>query len=432
MALSWAAFLHGIQQIESGGNYNAVGPATRSGDRAYGKYQIMGSNIAPWGKQYLGRNISITQYRNSPKLQEELAQAVLRSYYNKYGADGAAAKWFSGSANPNSNASDGYNTVRQYVAKMNKAAASYSGGSSGSSGGGAGSNVAPSIDPEELASQYGLSSFVINYYPELKALFAKAVAESWSAEKFTARLENSNWWKTHSKTEREWIVFNNTDPASATAKWVAEQHRINDLMAKWGIPGGFNNKRLLDEMVWGVIVHGWTDAQVKYQASNNIEFSKEGTLSGEGGQFQMALSELAYANGVELDREWYRIWYKGIMRGNATQEQAMRDIRNRAAAQFAGFKDQILAGQNVIDLASPYIQGMAQILEVAPGDIDLFSTEIKRALNYKDKTGTLGSMPLWQFENEMRKDPRWLKTNNAREGLMTVAHQVGQQLGVMF
>jgi len=284
-----------------------------------------------------------------------------------------------------------------------------------------------------LASQFGLTSFIINYYPELKKLFQQAVSQSWTPDKFKAKLEASDWWRTRSKTEREWIIFNNSDPASAEQKWIQEQHRINQLLAQWGIPGTMDeNKALLEQMVWGVIINGWTDAQLKYTANTYLQFQKEGILAGEAGQFQMKLAELAYANGVELDPEWYRLWYRGIMRGNATQEQAMRDIRNRAAAMFAGFKDQILAGQNVIDLASPYITGMAQRLEIAPGDIDLYSTEIKQALNYKDKSGKLGSMPLWMFQNELRKDPRWLQTNNAREGLMTVAHQVARDFGVAY
>lgn len=430
MALSFEAFLYGIQKIESGGDYNALGPRTKNGDYAYGKYQIMGDNIGPWSKKYLGRTVSIGEFRNSPEIQEALARAVLKAYYNKYGADGAAAMWFSGQPNPNSSKSDGYNTVKQYVAKMNAAARGYTGQSS-TPGGGGGSGGGPTIDEDVLASQYGLTNFIINYYPELKKLFRQAVSESWTPDKFKAKLEASDWWRTRSKTEREWIIFNNSDPASAEQKWIQEQHRLNQLLAQWGIPGTMDeNKALLEQMVWGVIINGWTDSQVRYQANAYLDFQKEGVLAGEAGQFQMKLAELAYVNGVELDPEWYKLWYRGIMRGNATQEQAMRDIRNRAAAMFAGFKDQILAGQNVIDLASPYLTSMAQLLEIAPGDIDLYSTEIKKALNFKDKNGVLGSMPLWQFQNELRKDPRWLQTNNAREGIMSVAHQVARDFGV--
>ena len=44
-----------IASIESGGRYNAMGPRTNKGDRAYGKYQMMGNNIPGWTRMALGR-----------------------------------------------------------------------------------------------------------------------------------------------------------------------------------------------------------------------------------------------------------------------------------------------------------------------------------------------------------------------------------------
>jgi hypothetical protein len=41
-------------------------------------------------------------------------------------------------------------------------------------------------------------------------------------------------------------------------------------------------------------------------------------------------------------------------------------------------------------------------------------------------------MPLWQFENEIRDDPLWRKTNNARESMMTVARQVARDFGLAY
>jgi hypothetical protein len=41
-------------------------------------------------------------------------------------------------------------------------------------------------------------------------------------------------------------------------------------------------------------------------------------------------------------------------------------------------------------------------------------------------------MPLWQFENAGTGDPLWRKTNNARESMMTVAHQVAKDFGLAY
>lgn len=435
MALSFDAFLYGMRAIESGGNYKAVGPVTKSGDRAYGKYQIMGGNIVRWGKQYLGRNITIQQYRNSEQLQDELSEAVLRSYYDKYGAAGAAAMWFSGEANPNSSASDGYLTVKQYVAKMNKEAAKYTGGSSGSSyqpwesGGG----KTPSIDPTVLAEQYGLVKQLIDSVPELKTLFNKAVKEGWVAEKFQASLKNTKWWKSTSETQRQYLIKSITDPATHRRDWNTQFYRINELGNSLGLFNVGGNKQLIDHLVYNVMYNGWSDAQLKYEMANFLMLSPEGGLAGAGGQFQSKMSQMAWANGVKLDSNWYLNNYRNIMKGVVTEEQTMRDIRNQAAAMFPAFREQIMAGQNVMDIASPYITGMSNILELNQGDLDLFDPMIKGALNYKDpKSGATGAKPLWQWEVDLRKDPRWNSTNNAREGLMAVGHKVAQDMGVLF
>ena len=86
-------FFNAIAQQESGGDYGAVN--SRTG--ASGKYQIMPANIGPWSQQYLGYRVSVDQFRNDPGVQDRLARAVLSSYYNQYGARGAAAAWYSGS-----------------------------------------------------------------------------------------------------------------------------------------------------------------------------------------------------------------------------------------------------------------------------------------------------------------------------------------------
>ena len=60
-----------IGQYESGGDYTAVGKKTASGDQAYGKYQIMGSNIPAWTQQALGlpnNSLPIRRHRIKPPI----------------------------------------------------------------------------------------------------------------------------------------------------------------------------------------------------------------------------------------------------------------------------------------------------------------------------------------------------------------------------
>ena len=86
-----------------------------------------------------------------------------------------------------------------------------------------------------------------------------------------------------------------------------------------------------------------------------------------------------------------------------------------------------------MDLASPYLQSYATILEVPPGSINLFDPLVKSALQSKDpKTGANTVKPIWQFETDLRSDPRWKATKNAQDSMMQVAHQVLTDFGVKY
>jgi hypothetical protein len=112
-----------LAAIESGGRaqpYAALGPVTDSGDRAHGKYQVMGANIPSWTREALGRSMTPAEFLASPEAQERVVETQLNKSYTRYGnvAD-AASVWFSGRPQSRAgNGSDGYVTVPAYVRKF--------------------------------------------------------------------------------------------------------------------------------------------------------------------------------------------------------------------------------------------------------------------------------------------------------------------------
>jgi hypothetical protein len=117
-----------IAGIESGGRYGALGPVTDRGDRAFGKYQVMGANIPSWTKEALGRSMTPAEFLASPEAQERVFETQFGKSVAKYGnpAD-AASVWFSGRPLAKAgNASDVLGTtVPQYAQKF---MAAYEGG----------------------------------------------------------------------------------------------------------------------------------------------------------------------------------------------------------------------------------------------------------------------------------------------------------------
>jgi hypothetical protein len=115
-----------ISSIESGspeGRYDLMGPATRTGDRAHGRYQVMGQNIGPWTKEALGRELTPQEFLANPEAQDAVFNTKFGKYVEKYGPEGAAKAWFAGEKGMNNpNAKDVLGTtVSSYADKFNSA-----------------------------------------------------------------------------------------------------------------------------------------------------------------------------------------------------------------------------------------------------------------------------------------------------------------------
>ncbi|MFF4019998.1 hypothetical protein [Streptomyces sp. NPDC001843] len=420
---SFEAFLWSITQQESGGNYHALGPMVGN-DRAYGRYQVMGANVGNWTAKYYGKRLTPQQFLSNPQAQDAVVRGVLGGYYKRYGAAGAAAMWYSGQPNPNK--SYGNPPVSTYVSSVMTRAQRYSGQSVGGGGTYMGTGtVTPKLDRDELASQYGLTSALVNSSKELKSLFNKAVSGQWSAAKFQASLKNTKWWRTQSSTLRKYVTTKFTDPATFKQNWSNGQYKINQLAVSVGLGNqilkGGKSTKLLKEAIYNSLALGWSDDRIKDWLGAKAT-THGGIMWGEAGEAFDKLHTAAYLNGMKYSGDWYKKNSVAIVSGKTTQETVEAQVRKAAAARYGAFKDQILAGQNAIDLAAPYIKSVSSLLELPETDVDLFNKHVSDAMHK--------ATPLWQFENEVRNDPLWRKTNNAREGMMTVARQVAKDFGL--
>jgi hypothetical protein len=90
-----------IASIESAGSgdYKALGPrigGPQGGDRAYGRYQIMGKNIPIWSQEVLGRTVTPEEFMADPKIQDAIFDKKFGDYVAKHGEENAAQAWFGG------------------------------------------------------------------------------------------------------------------------------------------------------------------------------------------------------------------------------------------------------------------------------------------------------------------------------------------------
>jgi hypothetical protein len=102
-----------------------------------------------------------------------------------------------------------------------------------------------------------------------------------------------------------------------------------------------------------------------------------------------------------------------------------------AKSKYQHFADQIDRGMTVSAIASPYIQSMSNLLEIPSSEIGLDDYNVNKALTSMTADGKQQAQPLWQFETELRKDPRWAKTKNARDAMDSTARSVLSSFGLV-
>lgn len=113
-----------------------------------------------------------------------------------------------------------------------------------------------------------------------------------------------------------------------------------------------------------------------------------------------------------------------------TMESVKQYLRNKyVLPKYAAFSDEIKAGFDIRDIANDYIQLVAQNLELDPESIDLNDNIIQQALRPAKSGKTYDYISYSDFKNEVRKDPRWAKTQNAKDSISALGDQLFRTFG---
>jgi hypothetical protein len=285
----------------------------------------------------------------------------------------------------------------------------------------------PTLDMATLESESGIASAVVNSDPELKRLFQNAVSGGWSTARFTSELQNTSWFKNHSDSYRQFLLTRYTDPATYNQNLKQEILHIQTTAASMG---AVISQAYATNLASSALAYNWTSEQLQNALAGSVWYRWTGHLGGDAGKQEMTLRGLAANNGVSFDDNFFLDAARQIEAGTQSEQYYEGWIREQAAKQYKAYGDQIKSGMNLSDLASTYMQSMSKVLEV--NTPTLSDPTIRKALQWTNpQTNQVEQMPIWQFEDQLRQDPRWLKTDNARDSMYSVAHTVLQNFGFM-
>jgi hypothetical protein len=188
----------------------------------------------------------------------------------------------------------------------------------------------------------------------------------------------------------------------------------------------------LNGIVEKVLKTGMDEALLRNTLGAYITFQNNGsTLNGQAGQYEHMIKQFAYTQGVALDKQTIKNQAQLIGRGVATEQDFKNQVINQATSMYPGYKAQLEAGQTMMDIASPYMQTMAEDLGLPYTKISLTDPLIKRALNGVDQQGKPVGLDQVSFQNLIRNDPRWGKTQNTQNNVMSAGLKVLKDMGLV-
>lgn len=284
------------------------------------------------------------------------------------------------------------------------------------------------ISQDDIEEEYGLSYSLFKAFPELDELLKKAVARGYTAQRFQVELRQTEWFKKHSDVWRENTALFHSDPATFNQRLDEVSAKLGDLAASVGVSLG---AVALDKLAKRALLAGMSDEEIRNVLAGKV-MPSDGGYTGDLAGIEADLRQTAYANGVTLQDEQIQKWMQAVVRGDASEEQFRTNIRNMAAAAFPLYGEQVRGGMDLIDVATPYLQSMSEVLELAPGSVGLTDPLVRKAMSgTRDAKGATVPMNTSEFEDLLRQDQRWGYTRQANDSAKSFASGIAKMWGLL-
>lgn len=280
---------------------------------------------------------------------------------------------------------------------------------------------------EQLAQEYGFALRVIYSVPELTDLFERAVNAKqgqYTTQRFQAELQDTEWYRNNDQYYRAaWTAETlggedwNTQVENAR---LAVENRAAAI-------GSFITPEEADSLARRFLYEGWGDKARqglldKALAEKIQTFPTGADFRGAAGSLVDNLKAAARANGIRYSNDWYASAAKSVASQLTTADDWLRDIRRQAAGMFPNYAQQIDAGMDAMQIASPFINIYAQTFGYSPYDIGLDNPDIRKAM--------MNGMNLFDFEMGLRQKPEWIKTKEAEDKIASIFTEVSRMLGL--
>jgi len=274
---------------------------------------------------------------------------------------------------------------------------------------------------------------------EIDGLFDKASKEGWTAEQFQMQLEGTSWWQTTLPSLRSWYLDTH-DPRkqSTTVELIRNKvASVSSYLEQLGITvqgidpvtgKAFDKTGYVSGIAQEAVKNGWNDNQLRdYLAQQSpIVF----TGGGEIGSSLSKIRDTAYAYGVKLDPAYEKMINNSLLDSSDGRDaqyyiaemrrQSLENPNNKA------FSEALNSGRTLYEATRSYRGQMAGLLEVDESNVS-WDDLMKKAVD--NTTGAARTFA--DFTKQVKSDPLWQQTRNAKETYSSNALDLAKMFGLV-
>jgi hypothetical protein len=275
------------------------------------------------------------------------------------------------------------------------------------------------------------------YKAQIDKLFTSARAENWNEETFTEALKQTKWWQETLPSLRSFFIETH-DPRNAATfaeKMGIQTANVAASLEKLGIRAQqidpvtgkvVDNAKTIQGIAMEAVKNGWTDVQTLQHLGDNAQllFTGGGTI----GSSVDNIKKQALNYGITIDNNYLDTIQRSLLDptdGRDTQYY-LNEMKAQAMDLYKPFASSIKEGRSLYEVTNSYRNQMATLLEVDSTNLtwkDLMAKVV-------DPT-TGNARTFADFNKQVKQDPLWQYTKNAKETYSNTALDLMKQFGFM-
>lgn len=258
-----------------------------------------------------------------------------------------------------------------------------------------------------LRNKFPSWSWALDHW-ELGPILQEADTWQWDEGRLQNAIMTTEWWKQNADSARNYTTLYYLDNATFGNRINVLYNEIQAISEQYGL--NWSHEDIMEEAKSALFYGRGID-----EIRRSMFYGGKGNFTGPS-PAMLPVQRLFYDYGVPLSDSMRDDYARGLAGGRMTEDTIRARVQSWAIDMFPHLKAQIEGGQTVRDIAEPYRQQIARILELNPDDLDIINDpRWRQVLDHVDEKG---QRRLWTQTEVMRfarQQPEWTKTQNYRD-----------------